>query len=368
MLNIESELLSSTSLGKVNDVERLLIQGADVNCQDERGRSPLMIATQKNNFEMAELLINHGADVNLRDKMLLTPWICAAANGFYEILKVGANKADVNLVNRFGGTALLPSSEKGFLMAAIVSLQSGVPVNHINDLGWSALQEAVVLGDGKSLYSMIIRVLIENGAEINKKDHYHKTVLDWANEHNQKYVLDILTNNINKESSKEILIDTIIEEISNQHFKSAEVKADKGIEKYNEPLFYFLKGYSLLLQKSYFDAIDVYSNGLEKSEGDPEFYFYIANVYRELKDSKQAIENFQKGIDHNPDNFFFRYHLTNYLRELGKHEEAIKHTNILIENNPERYDYLFHKANSLRVLGKEREADKLLKEFSQKEG
>jgi ankyrin repeat protein len=55
-------------MAEVNDlatVRYLLNKGANVNAQDERGRSALMLAAGNKNLEMCRLLINKGADVNL---------------------------------------------------------------------------------------------------------------------------------------------------------------------------------------------------------------------------------------------------------------------------------------------------------------
>ena len=363
MTDKETQLLKAVEAGDLEQVKTVIEESVNVNCQDERGRSPLMIATQQNNLEMAKLLIDAGGDVNQRDNMLLTPWICAAANGFHKILKAGAPKADITLVNRFGGTALLPSSEKGFLKAVDVAIQSDVPVNHVNDLEWTALQEAVILGDGQALYSLIIRLLMDHGADPTTLDNDGKTALDWAKEYEQSYIESLLKKEIDRSQPDEKLIDAILGHISKEEYQEANEKADKGISEFSRRVFYFLKGYTFILQDKYEQGIRIYEEALTLSGGKPEFYFYLANAYREQKQVDKAIETYRKAIDMDPDYFFYRYHLSNYLRELGRHEEAIKEMDILLEQNPHRYDYAFHKANSLRVLGKEKVADELLSQF-----
>lgn len=362
MVTLDEQLMQATENGDEKEVRALLEKGADVKYQDDKGRTPLMAATQQNNIQLAELLITAGSDVNQRDNMLLTPWICAAANGFYEILELGVPHADVKLANRFGGTALLPSSEKGFLKAVDVAIKAGVPINHINDLGWTALQEAVVLGDGGSLYSLIIRMLMNNGADPTTLDHDEKTAIDWAREYGHDEILKILEDNYDKNTPEEKVITTILADISSDKFSDAIEKSDLALTKYDTLIFYFLKGYAQILQKNHSQGIVTYEEALEKG-GNPEFYLYIANAYREQKRVEEAIGAYHKAIEQDEKYFYFRYHLSNYLRELGRHEEAIKQMDILLEQNPKRYDYLFHKANSLRVLGHDEEADRILEEF-----
>ena len=360
MSHIDDTLMQETEKGNIEKVKELLDKGADVNVQDEKGRTPLMSATQQNNIPLAKALIEAGSDVNQRDNMMLTPWICAAANGFYEILELGASHADVKLANRFGGTALLPSSEKGFLKAVDVAIKAGVPVNHINDLGWTALQEAVVLGDGGSLYRLILKMLMNHGADPTTLDHDDKTAVDWAKEYNQKDVVAILENTYDKDQAEEKAITNILRLLSEDDFETALNEAQAGLEEYKTTTFYFLKGYILTLEKKYDKGIAVYEEGMKVDHNNPEFYFYIANALREQKKVNEALAAYQKAIDTDEDYFYFRYHLSNYLRELGRHEEAIREMNTLLDQSPERYDYLFHKANSLRVLGKGEEADNLL--------
>lgn len=362
-MNQSDELLMiETEKGNLEVVKKLLDEGANVDHQDNRGRTPLMAATQQNNIPLAKMLIDAGADVNKRDNMLLTPYICAAANGFYEILEMGSPHADVALANRFGGTALLPSSEKGFLKAVDVAIKAGVPVNHINDLGWTALQEAVILGDGGSLYRLILRKLMNAGADPTTLDHDGKTAIDWAREYKQDDVLAILEGTYDANEPEEKAIDDVLMLMSKDAFNKAYDKAQVYLEEFGSLTFYFLKGYLLTLQGKYDEGTAVYEEALKIESGDPEFYFYIANALREQKKVDEALATYEKAIKEDQYYFFFRYHMSNYLRELGYHKEAIKQMNRLLSNDPGRFDYLFHKANSLKVLGKEEEAEKLLKE------
>ncbi len=54
------------------EVRRLIKAGANVNAQDERGVSPLVIATETDQYEIAELLIKSGADVWAADSLGFT--------------------------------------------------------------------------------------------------------------------------------------------------------------------------------------------------------------------------------------------------------------------------------------------------------
>ncbi|MFA9558106.1 M48 family metallopeptidase [Evansella sp. AB-rgal1] len=79
--------------GDTQQVELLLLEGADVNEQDEYfGETPLHYAV---NIEVAQVLISAGADVNIQDNYGWTPLMNAVVNGDAELvtflLDAGAN-------------------------------------------------------------------------------------------------------------------------------------------------------------------------------------------------------------------------------------------------------------------------------------
>ncbi len=76
------------------------------------------------------------------------------------ILEIGA---DVRSTNRFGGTALIPASEHAHVAVVRMLIDAGVPVNHVNNLSWTALHEAIVLGNGDADHVTVVRLLLGLG-------------------------------------------------------------------------------------------------------------------------------------------------------------------------------------------------------------
>ena len=62
-------IATAVLLERMEDLQRLVIEGADINAQDELGRSALIVAIDQDyaNPDWVEFLITSGIDVNLKD-------------------------------------------------------------------------------------------------------------------------------------------------------------------------------------------------------------------------------------------------------------------------------------------------------------
>lgn len=164
---LTAALIQAAEAADTVAVARLIRQGADLDGRDARGRTPLMAATQANAVEVVRELLDAGADVDLQDNRLDNPFLYAGAEGLLDILRLTiAAGADTRLTNRFGGTALIPAAERGHVEAVRELLtMTDVDVNHVNNLGWTALLEAIVLSDGGPRHQTIVALLLEHGAD-----------------------------------------------------------------------------------------------------------------------------------------------------------------------------------------------------------
>nr|WP_301290430.1 ankyrin repeat domain-containing protein [Paenibacillus sp. 1781tsa1] len=71
--------------------------------------------------------------------------------------------------------------------------RSDVDVNHINNLGWTALLEAVILGDGGPRHQQIVALLLQYGAEPQIADRDGITPLVHARQHQYAEMERLLT-------------------------------------------------------------------------------------------------------------------------------------------------------------------------------
>lgn len=191
----EEEIIKLVIKNDVDGVRKALANGANVNTQDKNKRSLLLLATIGKQIEMSKLLAKKGADVNLQDNIKDSPFLYAGASGQTELVRLFlANGARFDLFNRYNGTALIPACERGHIETVKVLVNTnGFPVNHINRLGWTALMEAVVLGDGSKKYQEIVQILKDSGADVEIPDHDGVTPLQHAKSRGFSEIITILS-------------------------------------------------------------------------------------------------------------------------------------------------------------------------------
>lgn len=167
-----TDLLRAVAHEDAAVVRQLLSAGTDVNVRDAHGRTALMVAGYTGDAQIAELLIEHGADVNALDAQhydILT--ITAVLNDIELVVLALDSGADSAMVTSpYQGTALIAAAHLGHVEVVRALLRGGAPVDHVNNLGWTALIEAIVLGDGGRDYQTIVRELITAGADPNLAD------------------------------------------------------------------------------------------------------------------------------------------------------------------------------------------------------
>ncbi|GIP34926.1 hypothetical protein J2TS4_41360 [Paenibacillus sp. J2TS4] len=191
---MNEQLILSAEKGDTENVLKLLEDGADINAMDKHGRTAVLAATYNNKVDTVKALIQKGADINIRDNNLDNVLLHAGAEGLLDIVKLAIDAgADTKLTNRFGGTALIPASERGHVEVVKELLtHSDVDVNHINRLQWTALMEAVILGNGGEKHQTIVQLLVDHGADVHISDGEGITPLEHAQKRGFEEIANIL--------------------------------------------------------------------------------------------------------------------------------------------------------------------------------
>ncbi|MBO9594397.1 MAG: ankyrin repeat domain-containing protein [Niabella sp.] len=168
--------------GNTGYIKEALARNTNLERSNPEGQTPLLYALYKKQIETALLLIAHGASVNAQDTVLYTPFLYAGAQGFATVVAACLEHgADFTIFNRYGGTALIPAAEKAHLEVVQLLVKApGFPVDHVNNLGWTALLEAIILGEGDATHAPIVAALIAGGCNVNLPDQKGITPLAHA--------------------------------------------------------------------------------------------------------------------------------------------------------------------------------------------
>ncbi len=187
-------LLSASSNGRTVEVEQLLEAGAKTEVRDSRDRTPLLLAVTNDRVAAAQVLVDAGADLDALDDRHDTPWLVTGVTGSVEMAKaLLPAKPDLTIRNRFGGISHIPASERGHAdYVEYVLDNTDIKVDHINDLGWTALLEAVILGKGTAPWQRIVQSLIDHGADVSIADRDGVTPLQHARAKGFNEIVQIL--------------------------------------------------------------------------------------------------------------------------------------------------------------------------------
>ncbi len=159
-------LHAAATRGDPGSLDEALDAGDDIDARDGLGRTALLLAVEHGHAEIAGTLLARGASVNAQAANRDTPWLLAGAAGRTQILELMLSRApDLSIRNRFGGDALIPACERGHVdTVRLLTTRTKIDVNHVNDLGWTCLLEAAILGDGGPRHQEVARLVLAAGA------------------------------------------------------------------------------------------------------------------------------------------------------------------------------------------------------------
>jgi uncharacterized protein len=167
---LDLPLIDASASGDVDQVRTLLRRGASVRATDVRGRTPLVAAAYGNHVAVAQVLVSAGADPNEKDGTVQSAYLISTsevgdAPALLDLLLDAG--ADVTSRDSFNGTGLIRAAERGYPRIVRRLLATDIEVDHVNRLGWTALHEAIVLGDGGPSHVRVVELLVDAGADVN---------------------------------------------------------------------------------------------------------------------------------------------------------------------------------------------------------
>jgi ankyrin repeat protein len=175
-------LHAAAAKGDVAAIERAVRGGAALDAVDPQQRTPLHVAIFMKQHEAARALLRLGADPNRLEfgrYDIIT--IAAVANdlpGLKIALEGGGNPRAITSV--YDGTALIAAAHLGHAEVVRMLIAAGAPLDHVNNLGWTALMESIVLGDGGTAHTDTLAALVKAGANVDIADRDGVTPLSHA--------------------------------------------------------------------------------------------------------------------------------------------------------------------------------------------
>lgn len=172
-----------------------------IDYADCSGRTALMYALNKEDFNLCKLLLEQGATIDIADSVGLTPLMLATRNGTFDICKLLLEQAQLSDLgdrmvhkilsdkDRDGWTPLFFAVDREFGDICRLLLEKGADINAIDSLGVTPLMYASM-----SEEIDICRLLLDKGAYVNAQDNSGQTALMKAIIENNKKIVEMLLN------------------------------------------------------------------------------------------------------------------------------------------------------------------------------
>jgi uncharacterized protein len=168
--------------GDLAAIARLATDASAREQRDAQGRTPLHVATFARQHLAMQALVQAGADTAaLESGRYDAVTIAAVADDEPGLRILLAGGASAKLVtSRYDGTALIAAAHLGHDGVVRQLIAAGAPLDHVNNLHWTALIEAVVLGNGGPRHQATVQALLAAGANRSLTDREGRTALQLA--------------------------------------------------------------------------------------------------------------------------------------------------------------------------------------------
>jgi ankyrin repeat protein len=187
-------LHAAAAKGDAVEVARLVAGGEQAEAVDGHRRTSLHVAVHLGHEAAARALVKGRANPNALDAQQYDIVTIAAVNNDVPMLKLAlAGGCDPkNITSPYQGTALIAAAHLGHAEVVRVLIAAGAPLDHVNNLGWTALIESIVLGNGGRNHTETLVALVTAGANVNLADRQGVTPLTLAKQRGYAEMVRIL--------------------------------------------------------------------------------------------------------------------------------------------------------------------------------
>ncbi|MGN8027835.1 ankyrin repeat domain-containing protein [Microbacterium sp. 22242] len=190
----DERFLAAAAAGDLGGVRAALAEGAGKDAMDREEASAILLAARAGHLEVVRALIAEGVDVDAQDQTCANPFLFGCIHDDLPLVQTMVEAgADLKRLTRMGGNGLTPAAEKGHLEVVRYLLENTrINVNHTNNLGWTALIETIILGDGGPVRQQIVELLLAHGAKPGMPDPWGVPPVELARERGYDEIVRIL--------------------------------------------------------------------------------------------------------------------------------------------------------------------------------
>ncbi len=186
-------IIRAANHGKIDLVQTLLGEGADVNAANEDGNTALMMAASSGHIDVARALIDAGANLDAVNSLGDTALHLTVHSDIVQALvDAGAN---FNIFNKYKKTALGTTVTSKSLDAMMVLIEAHGDVNvACSRVGCTALMLATCSSDDSEHSQKIVQALLDEGADVNAVNEIGDSVLSNAVRFANRSIVQMLLN------------------------------------------------------------------------------------------------------------------------------------------------------------------------------
>lgn len=198
--NGDTSLMLSVYESDLEAVKQLLVQGADVQIENNGGETVLFGAANQDDMKILRTIIDTGVDLNHQEKYykqtaLFTPAEVGHTAALRLLLKSGA---EPNIKDKGGFTPLQWATQEKQLSAMKILISFGADVNNISKKGITPLMSASIAGFYKG-----VELLLSAGADVKMQDKKGNTAITFSEENKYPKIVKVLQEVANKRLSDE---------------------------------------------------------------------------------------------------------------------------------------------------------------------
>ena len=175
-------LHAAAARGDAIEITKLVGAGADVALRDGHQRTALHVAAHGGHQDAVRALVKAGADPKSLDARRYDIVTIAAVRDDEPMVRLALSLgSDAKAITSpYDGTALIAAAHLGYDGVVRALIENNAPLDHVNNLKWTALIEAIVLGNGGPRHTACVKALLEAGADPNLADGQGATPLALA--------------------------------------------------------------------------------------------------------------------------------------------------------------------------------------------